>query len=256
MSIYSVSKINRLLSTTPAGVVLTSTWLVSQGYSLELQQRYRKSGWFVSIGRGALVRNEDAVDYFGGLYACQHQLGMSVHVGAKTALMLQGKAHYLSLDLQKIQLFSSSPERLPAWFNKHDWGVAVAHCSTSFLPSEMGLVTYQHKGFEVKISGAARAILECLYLTPREQSLLEAYEIMEGLNNIRPKIAQSLLENCNSIKAKRLFLYMAEKAGHEWLNHIQRDKIDLGTGKRQIVPQGVYIARYQITVPIELEQKL
>lgn len=240
----------------PAGVVLTSAWLVRQGYSLDLQKRYKKSGWFSPIGRGAIIRIDDTVDYLGGVYALQEQLGMSIHVGAKSALMLQGKSHYLAFAIQKIQLFSVIGEKLPAWFRRHDWGVEIEGSFTSFLPPDVGLIKHYHKGFEVQISGAVRAILECLYLAPEKQSLLEAYELMEGLNNIRPNVAQELLENCNSVKVKRLFVYMAEKAGHEWVNYIQRDRIDLGSGKRQIVANGVYVPSYQITVPAELEQNL
>ena len=78
--------------------------------------------------------------------------------------------------------------------------------------------------------------------------------MMEGLNNLRPKSVQKLLEDCTSIKVKRLFLYMADKAKHEWLNFVELDKVDLGSGKRSIVSDGVYIPKYQITVPKELEK--
>ena len=75
---------------------------------------------------------------------------------------------------------------------------------------------------------------------------------MEGLNNLRPAVVQELLERCKSVKVKRLFLYMADKASHEWFNHIMVAKVDLGTGKRAIVKDGVYIPKYEITVPKEL----
>ena len=93
----------------------------------------------------------------------------------------------------------------------------------------------------------------CLYLTPKKQELVECYEIMEGLNNLRPKQVQELLEACTSIKVKRLFLYMAEKARHDWFKYIDLEGIDLGNGKRSLVKEGVYISKYQITVPKALE---
>ena len=49
-------------------------------------------------------------------------------------------------------------------------------------------------------------------------------------------------------------MYMAEKAGHEWFKHIDRTKIDLGKGKRSVVKNGVYDAKYKITIPKELEE--
>lgn len=96
-------------------------------------------------------------------------------------------------------------------------------------------------------------MMECLYLAPEHQPLLETYELMEGLNNLRPVTVQKLLESCTSVKVKRLFLYMAEKAGHDWFNYLKTEKIDLGSGKRVVVPGGRFNTKYQITVPVDLE---
>ena len=52
---------------------------------------------------------------------------------------------------------------------------------------------------------------------------------------------------------KRLFLYLAEKAGHQWVSYLDIERIDLGSGKRAIVNGGTYVPKYQITVPKELE---
>ena len=254
MSTTKRTKINRLLSAQPAEVVLTSSWLAQQGYSYDLQKRYRKSQWLDSIGTGALVRHGEKVDYLGAVYALQSQLGLSVHPAAKTALSLQGKTHYLELSTKHVKLFGDDAESLPLWFKKYDWGVELDSRLTSFLPANLGLVEYEHKGFKVKISNPARAIFECLYLTPKAQPLFEAYELMEGLNNLRPKSVQKLLEECSSIKVKRLFLYMADKAEHEWFNFVNLDNVNLGSGKRSIVNDGVYVPKYQITVPKELEE--
>ncbi len=253
MSTAKESKLNKLLSTLPSGVVLSSAWLVEQGYSLDLQKRYKKSQWFDSIGTGALIRHSDKVDYLGGIYALQSQLGLSVHPAAKTALSMQGKAHYLELTTKSVQLFGGKDDSLPLWFKKRDWGVSVDCKLTSFLPPELGLVEIEHKGFKVKVSSPARAVMECLYLAPKSQPLLEVFELMEGLNNLRPATVQKLLEDCTSVKVKRLFLYLADKAEHEWLNYIKLDEVDLGSGKRAIVSYGVYVSKYQITVPKELE---
>ena len=47
---------------------------------------------------------------------------------------------------------------------------------------------------------------------------------------------------------------MAEKAGHTWVSYLNLERVDLGSGKRALVKQGVYIPKYQITVPAELEK--
>jgi hypothetical protein len=95
--------------------------------------------------------------------------------------------------------------------------------------------------------------MECLYLAPQYQDLMECFELMEGLNNLPPKQVQMLLEKCESVKVKRLFLYMAEKAKHSWFNYLDTEKIDLGRGKRSVVKNGALVEKYGITVPKELE---
>ena len=177
----------------------------------------------------------------------------SIHPGAKTALSMQGKAHYFELATKSVQLFGGKDDGLPLWFKKRDWGVRIDSKLTSFLPPELGLVEIEHKGFKVKVSSPARAVMECLYMAPKSQPLLEVFELMEGLNNLRPASVQKLLEGCSSVKVKRLFLYLADKVGHEWFSHIKLDMVDLGSGKRAIVNDGVYVSKYQITVPKELE---
>ena len=252
MSTEKGSKLNTLLRNQPSGTVLTSSWLATQGYSLELQKRYKKSRWFDSFGTGALIRHGDTVDYLGGVYALQSQKGLSVHPGGKSALSMQGKAHYLELSVKRVHVFGGVGENLPSWFKNQDWGHKVACKMTGFLPANLGLVEFRHKSFKVNISSPARALMECLYLAPKSQSLVEAHELMEGLNNLHPATVQELLEACTSIKVKRLFLYLADKAGHQWLGYINRQRFSLGSGKRVIVPDGVYDSKYQITVPREL----
>lgn len=254
MSTEKRTKINQLLSSQPMGIVFQSQWLREQGYSLDLQRRYRENKWLKAIGNGAMVRTGDAVGYEGAIYALQRQSGLSIHPGGRTALMLLGKSHYLELSVKKIVLFGGRSERFPTWFAKYNWGLKLEYHPTTFMPLEIGLTEIELKNFTIKISDSTRALLECLYLTPNKQDLVECYEIMEGLNNLRPSHVQTMLEKCESVKVKRLFLMLSEKAGHEWFHSIDIKKIDLGRGKRSITPDGIYVPKYQITVPKELEK--
>jgi len=242
-------KINRLLNSQPSGVVYLSSWLTENGFSTQLLNRYKKSNWLYSIGMGAWMRVGEKPTYKGALYALQEQAKLSIHIGGKTALSLQGKVHYLELSTQQILLFGSSKEKLPAWFSKYDWGLKVNYFSSSFLPTKIGLQTLAQSNFSLFISSPTRALLECLYLAPKKQALVECYEIMEGLNTLRPRQVQDILEQCTSVKVKRLFLYMAEKAQHDWFNYINLEKINIGKGKRSLVKDGVYISKYRITIP-------
>jgi hypothetical protein len=47
---------------------------------------------------------------------------------------------------------------------------------------------------------------------------------------------------------KRLFLYMSERADHAWLERIDRSRIDLGSGIREIEKGGKLDKKYGIVV--------
>ncbi|MDR0969832.1 MAG: type IV toxin-antitoxin system AbiEi family antitoxin domain-containing protein, partial [Lentimicrobiaceae bacterium] len=117
---------------------------------------------------------------------------------------------------------------------------------------EVGMTDYQEGELTMKISSPARAMMECLYLCPNQFPLQEAYELMEGLPTLRPVQIQSLLEDCKSVKVKRLFLYFAERANHAWLKHIDVSRIDLGKGDRSLATDGTYISKYHLVLPKEL----
>jgi len=246
------SKINKLLHSQPYGTIFTSGWMLRNGYSHALQQRYKESGWLVPIGNGASKRFGDEVSVEGALYTLQKQMELSVHIGGKSALAIMGRSHYLQMGKSRLVLFSRADEKLPKWFAEYDWEVTIDYNSSNFLEDEIGMVESNIQNFKVRISGEIRALLECLYLSSRDQNIMECYEILEGMSNLRPQLVQKLLEGCNSVKVKRLFLFMAEKAGHAWVKYLKQDCLDLGSGKRSIVPNGAYVKKYQITVPKEL----
>jgi hypothetical protein len=93
--------------------------------------------------------------------------------------------------------------------------------------------------------------MELLHLSATVEELIEAREIMDGLNNLRPKQVQALLEHCGSIKVKRLFLYLADLTGHDWLEDVDQSGIDLGSGTRSLVSDGAYVSQYDLMVPKE-----
>lgn len=249
------SKLNKMMQEFPRGLVLLSSWLVSEGYSYELQQRYRKSGWLKSIGTGAMLKSNDSLLLSGALAALQVQVNIPIHIGGRSALELNGSTHYLQLSSPELTLFTSGKIKLPLWFLNNNWNVNYSIFKVAlFHDDTVGLVNYQDIGIEMKISSMGRAMLECLSLCPNDFSITEAYELMEGLSNLRPKQVQELLESCKSIKAKRLFLYFAERAGHSWFKYIDQTKIDLGSGNRSLTKKGMLVAKYKLALPKELAQ--
>jgi hypothetical protein len=243
--------LKRLLQSIVPETVMMASFLMQMGISRDLQQYYKRSGWIKSIGTGAFIRAQDKPQWQGGVCALQTQALLSIHPGGLTALSLQGFAHYLRFDEERIHIFTSH-SKVPKWFRGYDWGQIIQYHATSFLPGDLALVKHEFKNFSIDISSPERAMLECLYLTPDKMDLIECYQVMEGLVNLRPVIIQELLEQCNSIKVKRLFLYMADKQKQLWFKYIDKTKIDLGSGVRSLVKDGVYIKDYNITVPREL----
>jgi len=84
-------------------------------------------------------------------------------------------------------------------------------------------------------------MFEVCYDVPDKESYEEAGLLMEGLTTLRPDLVQELLKECRSVKAKRLFMYLAEKQGHAWVKKLDLGKIDFGSGNH-----GTYDAKYQI----------
>ncbi len=245
------SKINRLISQWPRGTVSTASYLNTLGFGHDLLVRYKKSAWLQSFGRGAYILHGDKVEWPGSLYALQTQLGLNVHPGGKTALELKGYAHYLPSGKRKVFLYGPPGQVLPTWFKGERLGADIVMTRTNLFPSDGkdGLSKFKEKGFCIEISSPERAAMEMLHLVPEKISFKEALLIMENLVSLRPDMVQRLLVMCRSIKVKRLFMYMAEKHGHSWISDLDLSRIELGKGKRMIVPNGKYDRKYLITVP-------
>jgi len=251
VSTQNPPKINQLISQWPRGTVFTQKHLTRLGYYRDLVKKYKKGKWIEPVGNGAFKLYNDDVDWYGGLYALQKQLKLTIHAGGKTALELKGYTHYLRPKEQECYLFGAVGEELPKWFLDYDWGVNVLYKATNLLPKDFkkALSEYGHKEFTITISSPEQAALELLYYVPSKQGFDEALKIMEGLVGLRPALMQQLLEQCRSVKVKRLFLYMAEKLQHPWFSKLNLKSVDLGSGKRVIAKDGVLDNKYKITVP-------
>lgn len=250
-SSQSGSKINQRLLTAPAGAVLTSVWLKSQGISRKLANYYATSGWLHRVGDGAFTLQSGAPDWLGAVFGLQQQTSGSIHPGGRTALELASAAHFLPLgDQAPVYLFGRSGERLPAWFKRLPWAGRIRYEQTNFLPPDMGLREHQAGSFAVKVSDPERAILELLF---HQVTDAESYEharlVFEGLGTLRPALLQALLEKCASVKVKRLFLHLAELHAHPWVRELEIGRVSLGSGKRVLVPGGRLDPKYLITVP-------
>jgi hypothetical protein len=254
MTTHGKTKLKTLFKLLKPNNVITSSLLDEYGISRHLRRYYQKNGWIEPLGRGAYKKPGDKIEWQAGVNALNHQLTINVHVGGLTALTLHGFSHYFRLSNETIYLFTPLQTRIPNWFNDYNWNVNLFKKTTSFLPDDTGIKDIEIKGVKINVSTPERAILECLLLAPKNADLVECYQIIEGLVNLKPKLLGELLSVCKSIKVKRLFLYMAEKANHQWLKFLNPIQIDLGSGDRMIIENGTYISKYKITIPEELAE--
>jgi hypothetical protein len=251
MSIVKGAKLQSLMSSFPKGLALTVDLLKEHGFDSQLLARYKRSQWLEPLGNGAYRLHGDKVDWPGGLTALQQQLKLDVHCGARTALDLQGYGHYVAFAARTVYLFGCPGQKLPKWFREYDWHVKVVYKMTALSPRGLddGYVDFPVKDFAVRISSPERAAMEMLYYVPLEQGFDEAERIMESLLTLRPTLVQKLLETCNSVKVKRLFMYMAEKSSLPWVERLDLGKVDFGKGDRTVVEGGRLDPKYRITIP-------
>jgi len=246
------SKINQLLRIWPSGAVAVLPWLEKQGVYQQLIHEYEKTSWVRRVGQGAYVRAGDKVEWTGGLYAIQEQLELPIHGGGKTALSLQGYAHFLPMGQgTTVVLFGPPNVKLPLWFKQYRWGAKVRYMATNLFVggADQGLTKREMGFYSVSVSAPERAMMEVLYGVPKEESYEEAKLLMEGLTTLRPRVVQTLLERCASIKVKRLFMVLAESCRHAWVKKLDLSKVDFGKGKRMLVRGGRFDSKYNITVP-------
>jgi hypothetical protein len=252
MARYSGSKINQLLKLWPAGTVAVLPWLEKHRVYQQLVHEYEKSSWVRRVGQGAYSKAGDKVEWTGALYAIQEQLKLPIHVGGKTALQMQGYAHFLPMGKGTVvSLFGLPNVKLPTWFKQYRWGIKVRYTTTNLFAdgADQGLTKKDMGPYWIKVSAPERAIMEVLYGVPLVDSYEEARLLMEGLTTLRPRVAQGLLEKCASVKVKRLFMVLAESCKHAWLQKLELSKIDFGKGKRTLAKGGRFDPKYKITVP-------
>lgn len=197
------------------------------------------------------------------------------YVGGPTALELLGRSHYLRLgDHPTIYLYDPDGTA-PTWLLKLPLDATLAiRIRALFADTLLGL---EWRRFDLgtgrlgslvpepvraepwdqflRVAGEERASIEMLDEVPATLGFDHADEIFQGLSNLRPRLVTQLLETCRSVRAKRLFLFYADRHAHAWVKHIDRKDIDLGKGKRQLASGGRLDARYQITVPASLAGK-
>lgn len=271
--------LNKLERELPEGLLAHSAWFRKKGYSRQLLNHYVSTGWLEQPARGLFRRPRGTLSWQQVVISLQTiLLDHPFIVGGRTALDLQGYAHFLPQQTKEVHLYGPRP--LPTWLDKlpldvrfvhHNsrklfkndpitFGISsltvnvLAHARSSNDPLQRGL-TVQSWGpwdWHLTLSTPERAILELLDELPQHESFHQVDKLMEGLTNLSPRRLQKLLVDCHSVKVKRLFLFFADRHKHAWFKQLKKDQIDLGTGNRMLVKGGKLDRTYQITVPEDL----
>jgi len=255
MGASNQQKLNWLQLHLPDGLFVDAAWLQRHGYYSSLRAKYTSHGWLEQIARGVYRRpfanTSKTTRWQQAAISLQMLLDLPFTVGARTALELQGFAHYLTAGTREVHLYG--PRERPGWTSKLklDAPFIFHNAARLFKTSQSGL-TQQAWGqwdWPLILSSPERAILELLDEVPASETFHQVDMLMEGLRNLSPRRLQTLLAECRSVKVKRLFLWFAERHNPPWLKAISPKKIDLGAGKRMLVRGGILDPKYQITVP-------
>ena len=251
MSISSGTKINQLLANTNPSGLLFSGWLKSQGYSEQLQKRYRDSKWLSSLTRGVMFRTGSKLSAYSALASCNAQTGTELRIAAHSALEFAGFNHYVPMGKPILTVALANLSKRPAWMIDDMFDMTFRTFNTDAF-GMMEVVTKDTDSGRLIISSPEVAFLECLLLAPKYYDYADLYYIMEQLTTLRSDTVQRLLETTKNYRVKRVFLYMAEKACHYWYDELNLENIDLGHSKIQLSSDGLYNSKYKMTIPKSL----
>lgn len=244
MSLSNSTDIKKVLRLVHQKGVVTAAFLRQQGVSYQRMLKYRQGDWLSSLGTGAFCESGTTPAFDTALAALSEQLGLPVHLGGKTALLRRGIVQHVPLGGLASELYLRRGFRLPKWFCDTYGGQFVRN-SSRLVADETGL---EREDNGVVSSSSERAFLEVAAEVPKKTALGELYQLMEFAETLRPKLLTDLLAKCGSVKAKRIFLFLADDLGHWWAEKIDRTAIDLGSGCRVIDKGGEFQAKYNIVV--------
>lgn len=233
-----------------------TSYLNLLGYSFGLLQKYKKNGWLDSPYKSVYIKPKGTISPLGIIYALQVQKNMKVHIGGISSLILKGISEqvYPITELKTYYVISLKRIFVPKWINKFciDNNCKLRFIQQSIFKKDFYLVSFKYNKMNISISSTERAVFEMLSLIKTKNDYFDALKYFELLGELRADVVKHLLKECNSIKAKRLFLYLSEIYGKKYLEKIDKESINLGKGVRKIVNDGgksVYIKNYNIEIP-------
>lgn len=254
MATFKRIKLNQLFTQWSPHKIATTPWLNSLGISSHLIKHYVNAGWITRIGTGAFLRSGDQITWPAAIQALQQQLKLEIHLGGESALELDGIYDQIPQGTgQNLFLYGKQGVKVPQWIYNDSFGVTPVYSKMEVF-RKTPLNTFREfskDSFSIKVSSRERAILELLHDVPLKRDLHSIRNIFLQFSTLRSTVVQSHLENCTSIKIKRLFMYLSRESNHPWYKDLDKSKISLGSGKRVIEKLGKLDPEFLITVESE-----
>lgn len=197
-----------------------------------------------------MYRRNDNLSALTAVHCYNYQTGNNARVAAHSALELHGFSHYIPMGKPRLMVAFESGN-VEDWVRSDKYDMTIVPFHTGIFKDPL-TQSYKTNRYDLKISSPEQAFLECLHLVPSQYNYMDLYYIMEQLTSLNPEKVQNALENTSSQRIKRMFLYMAEKGGHYWFDMLDLNKLGLTSSKLKLTDNGVYIPKYRITVPKEL----
>lgn len=249
----------RLKELLPVGMLGTKQWLIAQELNPHFVDNAVRSQTLLPLATGVFSQFSRKLSWQGVVASLQRMSETPIHVGGLTALEIAGLSHYSSRSTpQSIHLYSNEP--LPRWLARIALEVRLEGHRTKMLwpdslmldPCWLKQEQWREDLPEFQFSCPEKAIFEVLADVPKVVSFEHADQLMQGLYNLSPRKLDELLLTCNSVKVKRLFLWLAERHQHAWFKKLDAQKYDLGSGKRVVATEGRLDNTWLITVPKDM----
>lgn len=242
----------------PDGLVVDRAWLADRGFERPLVDYYLRSGALTPVARGAYRRAGPPLKWEHVVYSL-HELGYAAHVGGRSALEFQGFAHYLLMQgVKQIHLYGV--DKLPGWVSKLEAPYQLTLHKTQLFdaPVAEAVTTkpFGHWDWPLRYATPELALLEMASEVKQATDFEVLDKLFESATSLRPQLIMSLLKNCHQVKAKRVFLWFAERHGFAWFKRLDVKAVNLGSGKRVVQKGGALDNKYQITVPRDMKREM
>ena len=192
-------------------------------------------------------------------------MNVPVAVAATTALRLQGHEHYATMGSYEGDIWLTSPRPLPQWVHQIEmnatfftirsgalwpdkppsgqaaWGLKpvmlLADCP---LPHGFVRLNWGTWSWPLAISSRELALIEAfLPVTGKYESSFDMpLRSTESMFHLHWERLQGLLETCRSKRVKRLVLWMAEYSELPFSEHLDLDRVELGSSTMRLLPPG------------------